>query len=228
MRPLELDVVDLGKMGYREAYERQVAEVDRLRDARDRGERLLGRVLLVEHDPVITLSRRAERNDHLLASEDLLREKGVALEQTDRGGDITYHGPGQLVAYPIVDLKVAGIGPFDHMRALEEATIRTLGVYGIEGGRDPNATGVWVTRADGSDAKIAAIGVRVRRWITMHGLALNVRTDLSHFDLIVACGLHGRDVTSMERQLGARCPTLDDVKRELGERLVEVLSEKAG
>jgi lipoyl(octanoyl) transferase len=165
---------------------------------------------------------------HLLASPELLSRHGVALAETDRGGDITYHGPGQLVAYPILDLNLLGLGLHAYMRLLEDAVIETCGTFGIQAQREPGATGVWVPGADGGSAKVCAMGVRVRKWVSMHGLALNVTTNLEHFGLIVPCGLPGRPVTTVERELGASgrpCPGMVEVKRvlacALGERITQ-------
>lgn len=156
------------------------------------------RLLLVEHPPVVTVSRRPGAASHLVASPERLASLGIQVAETDRGGDITYHGPGQLVAYPIVDLQRLELRVHAYVRALEEAVIQALAGWGVEGRRDPEATGVWV--GGGAGRKICAIGVRVGRWVTTHGLALNVTTDLRHFQTIVPCGLHGRDVTSLERE----------------------------
>jgi len=189
-------------------------------------------VLLVEHDPpVITLSRRAGASDHLLADRATLERRGIELAETDRGGDITYHGPGQLVAYPIVDLERLRIGIHEYLRRLEAAVIATLDAFGVAGRRDPDATGVWVggsaageTDGHPGGRKICAMGVRVSRWVTMHGLALNVDPDLSHFGLIVPCGLAGRPVTSLAAERGGDAPPIDEVKRILGMRLAETLA----
>ena len=165
-------------------------------------------LLLVEHDPpVITISRRRGARSHLMATDEQLAAAGVEVAQTDRGGDITYHGPGQLVAYPILDLNALGLRLHGYMRFLEQIVMDTLAAFGVEGRRDPAATGVWV-----ASAKICAMGVRVSRWVSAHGLALNVTTNLEHFDLIVPCGLADRTVTSLEHELGAGCPTMDQVK----------------
>lgn len=194
----------------------------------------LGVLLFVEHDPVITVSRRAGVANHLLASEQLLSEMGITLAETDRGGDITYHGPGQLVAYPIIDLNALNLGLHEYMRLLEESVIRTVQEFGVTGVRDAAATGVWVeplharsheaSTSDaqssnpapmGSNAKLCACGVRVRRWVSMHGLAINISTNLAHFDLIVPCGLHGRPVTSLQSLLRTACPSFDQVQTRL-------------
>lgn len=205
-------------------------------------------VLLVEHSPVITLTRRAGPN--LLADQATLDRLGVATAQTDRGGDITYHGPGQLVVYPILKLGDFGLNLSSYMRLLERTVIDTIANWGIAGHNECGATGVWVQspedrglRPEGQNhktpvgaalkpqalslkprtAKICAMGVRIRKNTTLHGLALNVAPDLSHFDLIVPCGLEGRPVTSMQQLLGGDCPPIDVVKQTLSDRLVELL-----
>jgi lipoyl(octanoyl) transferase len=226
-----LEVVDLGRVAYAPAYEAQQAhhaEVLGWREAVAAGAaRPLGRVLIVEHDPVITISRRPGVADHLLASPELLAARGIEVCETDRGGDITYHGPGQVVLYPIVDLKRAGIRVVEYVRLLERAVIETIAGYGVAGERDDEATGVWVppTGEEGQAAKVCAIGVRVRKWVTLHGLALNVRTDLSHFETIVPCGLAGRPVTSLEKLLGDRCPAFGEVAARVAARIGGLLDE---
>ncbi|GIK17900.1 MAG: lipoyl(octanoyl) transferase LipB [Leptolyngbya sp. PLA2] len=220
-----LRVIDLGRMGYREAYEVQRAHLEEVLASREAGEPEAGRLLLVEHDPVITVSGRRGAEGHVLASADALRAAGVAVEATDRGGDVTYHGPGQLVAYPILDLNALRLRLHEHVRLLESAAIGVCARFGVRAHREPGATGVWVAGPEGEgggergSAKVCAIGVRVRRWVSMHGLAINVTTDLSHFDLIVPCGLAGRAVTSLERELGAACPSMEQVKAVLAEEM---------
>ncbi len=152
-------------------------------------------LLLLEHPPVITLGRNAKR-DHLLAGEALLKKRGVEVFDTDRGGDITFHGPGQLVGYPILSLAGGERDVHRYMRNLEESLIRLLGGFGIQGGRDPKYTGVWTPKG-----KIAAMGVHISRWVTRHGFALNVNTDISYYDLIVPCGIVGKSVTSMQKHV---------------------------
>ncbi len=217
-----LAVRDLGAMAYADAFALQKELQREVVEGRSLGGRTM-HLLLVQHDPpVITVSRRRAAQGHLLATQEQLAAAGVAVAETDRGGDITYHGPGQLVAYPILDLNVLGLRLHGYMRFLEQVVIDTLSVFGIEGRRDPLATGVWVAPAAGGSAgglrKICALGVRVSRWVSMHGLALNVTTNLEHFELIVPCGLAGRTVTSMERELGPACPAMDNVKAALVER----------
>lgn len=213
--PNLFSVCDLGRMRYADAFALQKQlqqEVIELRDKPTHGHAgALGHLLLVEHDPpVITVSRRKTARQHLIATTEALDKAGVEIAETDRGGDITYHGPGQLVVYPILDLNKLGLRLHSYMRFLEDVVIRTLAQFGIEGQRDENATGVWV-----NGSKICAMGVRVSRWVSMHGLALNVTSNLDHFNLIVPCGLAGRTVTSMERKLGKTCPTLYVVKRAI-------------
>ncbi|CAG0954842.1 lipoyl(octanoyl) transferase [Phycisphaerales bacterium] len=211
-------------MAYAPAYDRQVQRVEAVLAARAQSAAppeppaSAGFLLLVEHDPVVTVSRRPQARQHLIATPELLARHGVSVAETDRGGDITYHGPGQLVVYPILDLNLLNLGLHDYMRLLEGAIIDACAAWGLPTQRDPAATGVWVPpRATHPRhaAKVCAMGVRVRRWISMHGLALNVATNLEHFDLIVPCGLVGRPVTSLSRELGAACPSMDDAKREV-------------
>lgn len=212
-----LRIIDLGRMAYEPAYHMQCQHVEGVVASRGRqnGPPHLGRILLVEHEPVITVSRRAESGKHLLASPEMLAREGVALAPTDRGGDITYHGPGQLVVYPILDLNALNVRVHELMRLMESAVIDCCADFGVTGERDACATGVWVPRPGGTAAKLCAMGVRIRRWVTMHGLALNVTTNLDHFDLIVPCGLAGRKVTSLQRELGEGCPGMDTVKSAL-------------
>lgn len=216
---MNLPFVDLGRMPYRAAYEEQSRRLAGVLEARERGEPCAGVLLLVEHDPVVTISHRKSAPSNLLATPEMLALHGVDVQETDRGGDITYHGPGQLVAYPILDLQVLRLGLHDYMRMLEDVVIAVCARFGLAAERDPSATGVWVPRREKPAAKICAMGVRVRKWATMHGLALNVTTNLGHFDLIVPCGLAGRPVTSLEAELGAACPTMVETKKALAEEL---------
>ena len=213
------DVIDLGRMPYGPALEAQ-----RVRNAAVAAGGAPA-LLLVEHDPVVTVSRRPAAREHVKVSEDELRGRGIALERTDRGGDVTYHGPGQLVAYPIVRLRDVGLTLTAYLRGLEVAVIATLKTFGVTGVTECGATGVWV--GDGAAAaKVCAMGVRVRRGVTMHGLALNVDPDLSHFDTIDPCGLGNRPVTSLRRLRGGDCPPMLAVKAELSRALGEVLGRR--
>jgi len=177
-------------MGYAEALELQRVLVD---------ERKTGRVsdllLFVEHPHVLTVGVRGDGGrSHILATPDVLRARGIEVHETGRGGDVTYHGPGQIVGYPIVDLKPDRQDVHRYMRDLEEVLIRAVGDFGVEASRVPGLTGIWV-----AESKLAAIGVRISRWITSHGFALNFATDLEYFDLIVPCGIFDRGVTSLTR-----------------------------
>ena len=194
-------VRELGRIGYGAALELQQSLIaGRKQDA------LPDQLLLLEHPHVITMGRNG-RHENLLASEEIMQRAGISFFPTDRGGDVTYHGPGQLVAYPILDLRQWKRDVGAYVRAVEQTIIDTLAGYGIAAGRIPKLTGVWV-----GERKIAAIGVHISRWVTSHGLALNVSTDLSYFHYIVPCGLT-KPVTSMA-QLGVRV-TLEEVSRTL-------------
>lgn len=197
----ELWVVRLGRMAYAEALEFQRA-VARARIAGAIPQDVL---LLVEHEPVVTMGRTAKQQN-LTASPELLAARGVELFEVERGGDVTYHGPGQLVGYPIVDLKRHRQDLHWYLRQVEEALIVAIGERGIEGERSAGYTGVWTRGLTGAPPhaprKVASIGVHARDWVTWHGFALNVTTELSYFDLIVPCGIAGVDMTSMSRELG--------------------------
>ena len=184
-------------MSYAEGLELQKQLVDQRRSG-EIGDQLL----LLEHPPVITLGVKT-RNDraHVVATADALEAEGVEIFETGRGGDVTYHGPGQLVGYPIVDLKPDRCDVHKYVRDLEEVMIRTAAGFGVEASRLPGLTGAWV-----GNEKLAAIGVRIARWITSHGFAFNVNTSLDHFDFIVPCGITDRGVTSLHRLLGHPVP----------------------
>ncbi len=192
---------ELGRMPYAEALALQQDLV-----ARRKQGLVADQLLLVEHPHVITVGRNGHM-ENVLAGEDVLGRAGISFYPTDRGGDVTYHGPGQLVGYPILDLREWKRDVAAYVRAIEQALIDTLADYGIAAGRIPKLTGVWV-----GERKIAAIGVHISRWVTSHGFALNVATDLSYFQYIVPCGLT-KPVTSMEA-LGVRAG-LEDVGRTL-------------
>jgi lipoyl(octanoyl) transferase len=192
-----MDVRRLGLIDYDAALDLQ----QRLVEDR-RGGRIGDTLLLLQHPPVITLGVKTRgQRANVVATPEVLSRAGVKVRETGRGGDVTYHGPGQLVGYPILDLRPDRRDVHRYVRDLEQALIDALATFGIQGGRVAGLTGVWIG-AQGREQKIAAIGVRISRWITSHGFALNVGTDLSHFDLIVPCGIVDRGVTSMERALG--------------------------
>lgn len=225
-------VIRAGRTAYPDAYALQQEHHAAVLAARESTPPLpqLGRIILTEHDPVITVTRRPGAAAHVLFSQDALAARGVALHETDRGGDVTYHGPGQLVCYPIVDLNRLGLRIHEYMRALEDAVIATLGAFDIPARRDPGATGVWVDpphTPHAAPAKVCALGVRVRRWIAMHGLAINVDPNLDHFALIVPCGLAGRPVTSLRQIKGDACPSLDRVASVLVDELAKSLRDRA-
>jgi lipoate-protein ligase B len=208
----ELIYLDIG----RAAYEPAVRLQKRLADEVKASEAERAYLVLVEHDPpVITLGRGA-RDAHIVASRERLAQEGVQVHESSRGGDVTYHGPGQVVGYPVLRLDLHGRDVHRYLRDLEEVLIRVLARYGLEGRRSEGLTGVWV-----GQEKIAAIGVAVRRWVTYHGFALNVATNLSHFDLIVPCGIRGKGVTSLSRLLG-RPVTVAETKPAVVECVVEV------
>ncbi|MCH2134736.1 MAG: lipoyl(octanoyl) transferase LipB [Phycisphaerales bacterium] len=219
---VRIEVVDLGRLSYAEALLEQRRRQREVIEARESATPRMD-LLLVEHDPpVITISNRPGARDHLLATEEQLAARGVELQATDRGGDITWHGPGQVVAYPILDLNRLGLRLHGYLRWLEDIVIRTLATWDVVGERDCEATGVWV--GDQPARKICAFGVRVSRWVSMHGLALNVEPDLSHFDLIVPCGLAGRGVTSLAAELGGRAPGMAEVTEVIKREFVEAIT----
>ena len=172
-------------------------------------------LLLMEHPPVVTLGR-SSKEKHLVASPEFLQTHGVELFEVERGGDVTFHGPGQLVGYPIVDLKRHRQDLHWYLRKIEEALINTLADYGIPGERNTSYTGVW-TRGK----KIASIGVHARDWVTWHGFALNVTTDLSFFDLIVPCGIPGVVMTSIAREVGSEEISAQDVRDRVSAKFAE-------
>lgn len=187
-------------------YPVALAQQYTLAGRRQRGE-IPDTLLLLEHPPVITLGRGSHEAD-LLTDEDALRGRGIAVERVDRGGEVSYHAPGQLVGYPILDLRGHGQDLHRYLRDLEEVILRTLAAYDLSGERVTGRTGVWV-----GDRKVAAIGIKVSRWVSMHGWALNVTTDLTPFRRdFVPCGIRDRDVTSLAELLGDRCPARDEVE----------------
>jgi lipoyl(octanoyl) transferase len=204
-------VEDLGRMPYRQAWARQEAVHEQV--VAGGAERLL----LVEHPPVITLGRRAGAEKNILASAEALRQLGVEVVESDRGGNVTFHGPGQIVAYPIVRLIDHQLSVGGYVRALEMATIAALREIGIPAQKDDCAIGVWAPdpTIGGKLAKICALGVRIRRGVSLHGIALNVTTDLSYFNLIVPCGLSCRPVTSVEKLLDGAAAIPQNVRSTL-------------
>jgi lipoate-protein ligase B len=206
-----LTLLELGLVPYGPSHRLQQELVERRRT-----DQVGDLALVLEHTPVLTLGRRADPV-HVLVSQEDLAQRGVEVYRVERGGDVTYHGPGQLVVYPILRLRDHGLGPSDYMHLLEKVIIATLADYGIEAGRRDKLIGVWV-----GDNKIAALGVRVKRGITMHGLALNVAPNMDHWSLIVPCGIREGGVTSMALELGT-APAVADVGRRLATHLAATL-----
>ncbi|MBL7852328.1 MAG: lipoyl(octanoyl) transferase LipB [Cyclobacteriaceae bacterium] len=219
-------VVDLGLMEYTQAWDYQTGLFQSILDIKKKNrdlpesEQLLtpNYLLLCEHPPVVTLGKSGDRNN-LLATPEQLSAMGASYVPTNRGGDITFHGPGQLVVYPVIDLENFFTDITRYMRSLEEAVIRMLDSYGIKSGRLAGLTGVWLT--DGKPRKICAMGVKSSRWVTMHGLALNVNVDLAFFDLIIPCGINDKAVTSMKQETGLSYD-LKEVKQRLTDSLMTV------
>lgn len=215
-----LSIVDLGLTNYADALELQRA----LAAARIAGHVDCDVLLLVEHPPVVTLGR-GTKPGHLLASEAALRARGVELFEVERGGDVTFHGPGQLVGYPIVDLKQHRRDLHWYLRQVEEAIIRALATFNLPCVRSAGFTGVWTHGLDRSERprKLASIGVHARDWVTWHGFALNVTTDLSFFDLMVPCGISNVTMTTVERELGGAFPGAGRVSEAVWQSFASVL-----
>lgn len=229
-----IEAVELGRVGYAEGLRLQ-AQAEARRQQRHCGDQLL----LLEHDPVITLGRNARR-EHLLESPERLAARGIALAECNRGGDITWHGPGQLVGYPVLDLRELpppagagerrtrpGLGAVEYVRALEEALLNTAAELGVPARRIAGLTGVWTEAAP--ERKLAAIGVHISRGVTTHGFALNVAPDLGAYGAILPCGIRDRGVTSLARELGRPiavneviAPLLRHFARIFGRRVVRV------
>ena len=181
----------LGTVDYAEAHRLQ-RELQARRISGEIGDT----VLLLEHPPVLTMGRSA-KEQHVLAAPEVLAARGISVHEVGRGGDVTYHGPGQLVAYPIIDLKPDRRDVRKYMWSLEETMIRTCADFGLSATRVEGLNGAWI-----GDRKVGAVGVRISRWVTMHGLALNANSDLTHFDLIVPCGIQDKKVTSLSAEIG--------------------------
>lgn len=183
--------MDLGLIDYKTAWDLQ----HKLFDQRVKNE-IEDTLLLLEHNPTYTLGKIADKKN-LIGTEEFMNKNKISVYEIDRGGDITYHGPGQIVGYPIIDLKLWHQDTHQYLRALEEVIINVCQDFGLDAGRNVNHTGVWI-----KDRKICAIGVKISRWVTMHGFAFNVNTDLSMFNGIVPCGIKDKEVTSLKKELG--------------------------
>ena len=206
-------VTDWNLVPYAEAWQRQTEWFDNLILAKQKGEDYENRIIMCEHPHVYTLGRSGKENNMLL-TEAQLEKIGATLYHIDRGGDITYHGPGQLVCYPILNLEEFGLGLKEYVHVLEEAVIRVCESYGISAGRLEKATGVWLEGNTSRARKICAIGVRSSHFVTMHGLALNVNTDLRYFSYIHPCGFIDKGVSSLRQELGHDLP-MSEVKQRL-------------
>jgi lipoyl(octanoyl) transferase len=216
---------DLGPVEYKKAWDYQIQLFNNILEAKEKGEKTESRLLLCEHNHVFTLGKNGERKN-LLISDAVMKEKGISFFPIDRGGDITYHGPGQLTVYPIFDLEKVPVSPKEFVFGIESAIIRTMRHYGLSGSRIENAAGVWLDATKpGKARKIAAVGLRIHRKISMHGLALNVNTDLDYFQMIIPCGISNKGVTSMQKELGHPVG-LQEVKQRLIREFETVFSMK--
>ena len=194
-------LMDLGRKGYREVWELQEKLMEEVKANKISGQSSPGCLIFVEHDPVYTLGKSGDEANMLIDAIQL-RARNAEFIKVDRGGDITFHGPGQLVVYPIIDLEAFGLGVKEYVERLEEIVICTLADYGIDGKRLTGATGVWLEPDTPRARKICAIGVKCSRYVTMHGFALNVNTDLNYFSYIHPCGFVDKGVTSIEKETG--------------------------
>lgn len=235
---------DLGRMGYGECWDLQRLLFDRILDSKSRGANSMvasdsakadisewdsiiaadcaGELLLVEHNPVYTLGKSGKL-ENMLVSEAYLRSIGAEFYRIERGGDVTFHGPGQIVGYPILDLEKLGIGLRGYIDALEQAIIDVCAEWGVEAGRIEGASGVWIEPESVRARKICAIGVRSSRFVTMHGFAMNVATDLRYFSHINPCGFVDKGVTSLSREVGREI-ALEEVKGQIVKHLAERLN----
>mgnify|MGYP001440676381 CR=1 FL=1 len=217
---------DLGLIEYKEAWDYQEKLFGEAQEEKKAGRKPENHLLFCEHHPVFTLGKSGA-GQNLLINEEMLREKGIGFYRNNRGGDITFHGPGQIVGYPILDLESLGLGLKDYIVHLENGIIELLGRYGLKASHMEGATGVWLDADHAVKArKICAIGVKSGRYITMHGLALNVNTNLDYFTYINPCGFETRGVTSMEKELG-HSMNIEEIKDALKTILLERFSSPA-
>ena len=217
-----MEIENWGVISYPEAWQRQTELFDELVNAKQEGRPYVNRIVFCQHPHVYTLGRHGKAANMLL-SEEQLERIGASLFHIDRGGDITYHGPGQLVCYPILNLKDFHLGLKEYLHLLEEAVIRVCASYGIEAGRVDGATGVWLETGTPRERKICAMGVRSSHFVTMHGLALNVNTDLRYFSYIHPCGFIDKGVTSIARETGHEI-SVEEVTERLQRELETLLA----
>lgn len=216
---------DLGRIVYAKALDIQTEKFNALLAAKAKGEKGRNELLFCEHDPVLTIGKSG-KDSNLLIPEARLQALGVSYYHINRGGDITYHGPGQITGYPIFDLEAWHIGLKQYIYRLEETIIRFLALYGLKGERLEGATGVWLDPfVAGKARKICAIGVKSSRFVTMHGFALNINTDLNYFSLINPCGFTDKGVTSLAKELGKE-QDFEEAKRQLVALFREVFGER--
>lgn len=221
-----IEIIDAGLVDYDEMLLKQRALFGVMVDAKKKGMSPAKETLfLLEHNPVLTLGKHAHESN-LLLPEEILSSRGVSVYRIERGGDVTFHGPGQLVAYPLIDLEAHRLGVKDYVDLLEEAVIRSVNEYGIEGVRVAGASGVWIGKGTPQERKICALGVKCSRYITMHGLALNVNTDLSYFKLINPCGFTDKGVTSIAKELG-HAVDIQEVKEKFTRHFLSLLNVSA-
>ncbi len=210
-----MNIVDLGHKDYKEVWDLQKS----IHQKRVEG-KIVDTVLLVEHNPVITMGKSG-KEQNLLIPFKLLKQKGIAYYQIERGGDVTYHGPGQLVGYPILNIKDGLVGIRPYIEKLEEVIIATLAEFNIKGEKKEKMIGVWT-----EGGKICSIGVAVKKWVSFHGFALNVNTDMTYFDLIVPCGIKSVKMTSIEELLGSEVP-MGEIKKSIIRNLSVVFNKNA-
>lgn len=218
---MKTEISDWGIIEYEKAWKRQTEWFDALVLAKQTGIEYVNHIVLCEHPPVYTLGRSGKENN-MLVGEEQLRRIGATLYHIDRGGDITFHGPGQIVCYPILNLEDFSLGLREYIYILEEAVIRTCASYGIQAERLEKATGVWLDAHTPQARKICAIGVRSSHFVTMHGLAFNINTDLRYFSYINPCGFVDKGVTSMQKELRKEID-MEEVKRIFCKTLLEIL-----
>ena len=210
---MSTEIIDFGVSDYEDTLALQTDIFEELKRQKSTGEEEKEYILIGEHHPVITLGRRA-KSENLLASDSFLQTKGIKVFRIGRGGDITYHSPGQLIMYPILDLEKHSLGVKDFVHIMEETVIRLLNKYGIKGERVDGATGVWIGKGGSQERKICAMGIKCSRFCTMHGLALNVNTDLTGFNMINPCGFQDKGVTSLKKELGKEIE-MEKIKEEI-------------
>ena len=216
-----MKIEDWKHISYSDAWSRQTEIFNSVIEARKEGKPYENRIIFCTHPHVYTIGKHGKQ-ENMLISDDMLSRIGAEVFRIDRGGDITYHGPGQLVCYPILCLEDFNLGLKGYLHLLEEAVIRTCSHYGIQSGRVDGATGVWIDINTPRERKICAMGVRSSHFVTMHGLALNVNTDLKYFDYINPCGFTNKGVTSIEKETGVQV-SMDEVRRILTDELLKLL-----